>query len=131
MNEDSGLKMKNRAKCKLCESILDFLDGDYLVCKCGELTLDGIHKKVICEKSDNNFVQVDDEGNEIVLNSHIELSGNSGNVGKSNKKELLSMLDQMISNVENLPQGAMLSPVTHYDYVSLMILLSSILKVEE
>lgn len=76
-------------------------------------------------------MEIDDQGNEIVLNSHIELSGISGELGKPNKKELIALLDEMIKNVENLPQGAMLSPVTHYDYVSLMILLSSILKVEE
>lgn len=120
--------MKNRAKCKLCGSILDFVDGDFLVCKCGEVTLDGIHRTVICDKSIANFMEVDDQGNEIVLNPHIELSSNSLHVGKPNIKELLSMLDEMISNVENLPPGAMISPITHYDYVSLMILLASIFK---
>jgi hypothetical protein len=49
---------------------------------------------------------------------------------KPTKKELIDMLDEMVINIEKLPQHAMMTPITHYDYCALMILLSSILKAE-
>ncbi len=50
---------------------------------------------------------------------------------KSTKKELLEALEQMIQNMENLPMGAMLSPVNHYDLVSVLILFSSLYKLDD
>lgn len=47
---------------------------------------------------------------------------------KPTKQELLEMLDEMIKNIERLPSYAMLTPITHYDHCSLLILLSSILR---
>lgn len=44
------------------------------------------------------------------------------------KQDLLSQLDMMIKNIESLPQHAMTLPINHYDFASLMILLSSILR---
>ncbi len=50
---------------------------------------------------------------------------------KLNKKELINMLEEMIKNVENLPVYAMTTPITHYDYCSLMILLLAVFKADE
>lgn len=47
---------------------------------------------------------------------------------KPNREELIGMLDEMISKIEEMPLFAMTSPITHYDQVALMILLSAILK---
>ncbi len=44
------------------------------------------------------------------------------------KKELIDMLDEMVKNIESLPPHAMLASITHYDYCSLIILLSAIFK---
>ena len=44
------------------------------------------------------------------------------------KKEMLAMLDEMIKSYENLPQVAMSKPVTHYDLLSVLLLVSSILR---
>jgi len=49
---------------------------------------------------------------------------------KMSKQDLLEMLDEMIKNIEGLPPGAMLTPITHYDHVSLLILLSALLKAD-
>jgi len=77
---------------------------------------------------------VDDLGNEIdvkvfedVSNSHIE---KEENVLKPDKKEQLIMLDEMIKNIEKLPENAMITPINHYDFCSLLILLSSILRAD-
>ena len=47
---------------------------------------------------------------------------------KPTKKELIELLDEMVANIENLPPHAMILPINHYDFCSLMILLSSIFR---
>lgn len=49
---------------------------------------------------------------------------------KPTKQEMLEMLDQMIKRIEDLPQQALYTPITHADFVSLLILLHSILSAE-
>lgn len=50
---------------------------------------------------------------------------------KLTKKELIDELDALIARSDDLPQHAMLSPITHADYYSLMLLLSSIFRAED
>lgn len=117
--------MKNRAKCKLCGSIIESLnDKDMVECQCGEISLyDGT--KVWCKSKDiGNLVMVDDEGNEIVVVDR-------NNSSKPNRKELIDMLDEMVKNMENLPIQAMSSYINHYDFASSLLLISSILRAED
>lgn len=51
-------------------------------------------------------------------------------VQKPNRSELIEMLEEMNRNIEKLPLYAMNSPITHYDFSALLILLSAILKAE-
>ncbi len=120
--------MRNRAKCKLCETIIEsFHTTDLVPCKCGEIFVDG-GNGLKCGANDwNNFLRVDDLGNEIIVKVgdvkplYIESE-------KPSKEDLIKMLDEMVKNIEALPQEAMLTSVNHYDFCSLMILLSSIMK---
>lgn len=58
--------MRNRAKCKICEEILEsFHRHDYVTCKCGEISIDGGQDYWRCSAKDwSNFLRVDDNGNE-------------------------------------------------------------------
>ena len=113
--------MINRAKCKLCESIIEsFCEGDYVECKCGEIAVDGGDKLRCSAKDFKNFLRVDDEGNEIVV--HVR------EPGKQTKEDFLKMLEEMIKNIENLPTHAMTAPINHYDFVATLILLLNIFK---
>lgn len=47
---------------------------------------------------------------------------------KPSKKELIDMLDEMNTNIEKLPPHALLTPINHYDFSALLILLSAIFK---
>jgi hypothetical protein len=47
---------------------------------------------------------------------------------KITKRDLIDELDRMIENIERLPATAMLNPINHYDFTSLLILLSTILR---
>ncbi len=124
--------MRNRAKCKLCKQILEsFHEYDYVSCKCDEISISGGNIRYECAAKDwNNFVRVDDFDREIPVTvkyedkeSHLEV-----NDSKPSKNELINMLDKMILDIENLPDSAMLTPVNHYDLMSLLLLLSSLFK---
>lgn len=41
------------------------------------------------------------------------------------QEELLDVLNEMIKNIEQLPPHAMILPINHYDFCSLMIWLSA------
>lgn len=138
--------MRNRAKCKLCNSIIEsFHSSDLVNCKCGHIFVDG-GNALLCGASNwDNFLRVDDECNEIIVKvqekenlSKYDIADREpyptdeeySNSNKPTKKEMLSILDDMIKSYENLPQHAMLNPITHADFCSLLLLLSSILRVE-
>lgn len=133
--------MKNRAKCKLCEEIIEshFLE-DNVSCKCGEISISGGELKNWCAaKNWENFLRIDDEGNEVVPKIVIKpLSDLLDDPDvkplyneKPTKEEMVEMLDKMIKSIEDLPQQAMTLPVNQYDLLSFMLLISSILKEKE
>lgn len=125
--------MRNRAKCKLCQSIIEsFHSTDLVNCKCGHIFVDG-GSAMLCGASDwNNFLRVDDEGNEIIIKvKSKEEAKEIEPIHKPTKKELIDMLDEMCKNIENLPPQAMTLPINHYDYCSLLMLLSSILRSDD
>lgn len=130
--------LKNRAKCKLCQSVIEsFHRHDFVTCKCGEISVDGGDQYMKCSARDwRNFLRVDDQGNEIVVTVKDAPDTDTGEKTLPEEKhkptrfELLDMLSELIKNIESLPQGAMTTPVTHYDLLSSLMLLSEILRSE-
>lgn len=126
--------MKNRAKCKLCKSIIESMHPtDHVTCKCGEISVDACDAMVCFAKDWSNFLRVDDLGNEIIVTVKQDKTASDAGLiddisTKPDKEELLRMLDEMIKNIENLPQHAMITPVNHYDFASALILLSSLFR---
>jgi hypothetical protein len=116
--------MRNRAKCKKCESIIESkAHNDQMHCKCGEISVNG-GEMLGCSAMDwNNFLRVDDEGNVIVPT--IQESA-----PKATRKDFLEALDEMIRRIEDMPPNAMVVSINHYDFVSLLVLLSSIFRCE-
>jgi hypothetical protein len=130
--------MRNRAKCKLCGYVIEsFTIKDFVSCHCGEISIDGGSEYYKAFAKDfNNFLRVDDEGNEIIVTvkekediiaAKVPCEGIS-DIQKPTRIELIDMLDEMAKAIERLPPGAMLQPITHYDHASLILLLSSILR---
>lgn len=123
--------MKNRAKCRICQDILEsFHRFDFVTCKCGEISIDGGNDTLWCSAKDfNNFIRVDENGHEILVKL-VDKPDNENPVepSKPTRKEQIEMLEAMIKNLENLPQNAMSLPVNHYDLYSFMLVISSILR---
>ena len=134
--------MRNRAKCKLCGDIIESMHThDYQLCKCGQIGVDGgkDYWRVLA-KDWANFIRLDDEGNEIVpviKDKEESVSDDSKDnkpeytPKKPNKKELIVLLEEMVKSYEGLPQNAMISPITHYDLLSVLMLLSALFKAED
>lgn len=122
--------MRNRAKCKLCKDIIEsFHRYDYVECKCREISVDGGDTMYKAGARDfNNFLRIDDDGNEIIVSVQDETIENKMDNIKPNREELLDMLDMMIKNYSDLPPQAMSIPITHYDLSSALLLISSILR---
>lgn len=143
-----------KAKCRLCSDVIESKHRhEYITCSCGEISIDGGKEYMHCRANDEkNFMLLDNEGNEIIpkkkqvpdptpdelihqeAQNQWEGKSYSNNIfptspsNKPTKSEMLSMLDEMIERIENLPQEARYAPVTHADHVSLMLLVVSLFR---
>lgn len=124
--------MRNRAKCRKCNCIVESINPyDWVYCECSEMGVSGGSDNYKCYASDfANFLRVDDENNEIVVTfKDIAVDSNeSSSVAALDRADLLNMLDEMIKNIEQLPEHAKLTSINHYDYNSLLYLLSAIFR---
>ena len=133
--------MRNRAKCKLCASVIESHHRyDWVGCQCGEITVSGGNDKYECSaKNWDNFLRVDDQDNvivpKVVSNDakeavKLQLSDNSV-ILQSNAisyAEKLSMLKEMVKNLDDLPQEIMMQPINHYDFYSFVAVIISLLE---
>lgn len=140
--------MRNRAKCKLCHSIIEsYHPEDYVTCRCEEIAVDGGLAMRCFARTWDNFLRIDDEGNEIVVKIEESSKYDIADMEpypfntprkcdvkplymteKPTRDSLLKELDTMIENIDKLPQHAKSGPVNHYDLGSSLILLSEILR---
>ena len=141
--------MKNRAKCKNCKDIIEsFHRTDYAHCQCHQISVYGGPDLMECSAMDwQNFLRVDDNGNEIQVTvqdgmklqdnaekdipKYMKLQNNTKmEIPRANKKDMVNILDELIKHIDSLPQHVMSTPITHYDYQTLLLLLSSLFKVD-
>lgn len=123
--------MNNRAKCKLCNSVIEsFHAADYVECKCGEIAVYDGEAMRCAAKDFGNFLRIDEKGNVINV-SLFEKKGDEFIVplpSQPSKAELLNMLDGIIESIERLPDEAKRQPVDLNYFASFVALLSSILR---
>ncbi len=120
--------MRNRAKCKLCNDIIEsFHATDYVICKCGEIAVDGGEALRCSAKDFANFLRVDDKNNEIPVKvqEKEQIEEKKEEQPTISKKDIIYAIDEMIKNIEKLPPQVLSEPISHYDFVSLLWLLST------
>lgn len=127
--------MRNRAKCLKCKSVIEsFHRYDFVSCSCGEISLDGGTDYLrVLAKDWANIVRIDDEGKEVpikVVDKEQVASEKLNDVNpldtpKPSKADKIAALKEMIKTYESMPQNAMISPCTHYDVLSVLLLLQS------
>lgn len=118
--------MRNRAKCKLCNDLIEsFHRHDYVACGCGEISLVGGLDYLGCgAKNWCNFLRVDDEGKEIT----VQVVEKREDIAREEQSSVLELIEGMIKGLEGLPQTAMETPITHYDFHSILLLLRRMTK---
>lgn len=129
--------MRNRAKCKLCNTVVEsFHEFDLATCKCGEVAVYGGAQipSVHCKKKEN-VILVDDNDNEIMPSSLTEKpKENATDLAEEppkevTKKELIEIYETMIKADANLPQQALHAPCTYADLYHFKLFLLDILKI--
>ena len=103
-------------------------------CRCGEIGVHGGSEQQKCIAGDwSNFLRVDDEGNEIVPKivdktpAKTPEESSEKVVTALTKKDHIDALTDILQQLDRLPDHAMMQPITHYDYYSLVALLRSAL----
>ena len=118
--------MRNRAKCKLCNEIIEStMRNDYVSCKCGEIAVDGGQEYSHCAaKNWPNFLRIDDSGNEIEIKV-VEKSETPASIpqAKLTRQECIELIkDQIrICDLDNAERAR--QPLTNYDLGSVLYLL--------
>jgi hypothetical protein len=132
--------MRNRAKCRLCEDIIESMHRhDYVRCKCEEIAVDGGDSYFRCAANNwENFIRIDDDGNEVIPKIEDKAKIDDSNdikeyitdelskVRITTKSDLINELKRMLSSEQELPNIAMTTAITHYDLISLLMLLVAI-----
>lgn len=129
--------MKNQAKCKLCNVIIESLDKDKIItCKCGEIAIDGGNEFYGAYARDFvNFLRIAEDGTAIEVKYIVKepsavIQQEEVPTNKLTRKELLDMLEENLKSMDNMPPHAMISPMTNYDYYAFGTLLLSIFRAE-
>jgi hypothetical protein len=128
--------MRNRAKCKLCLSIIEsYHSTDYVKCLCEEIAVDGGEALKCHAKDWVNFLRIDEDDKEVSItvkkSQQMNAESNENKQShdtKPNKDDIIALVDNMIKDFEALPQHAMNLPITHYDFMSLLMIISSFFK---
>lgn len=129
--------MQNKAKCKLCSDIIQsYHSTDYVICKCGEISLDGGDAmRCYATKDLANVIRIDDNGNEIIPKivdgnnaTYTSLSDKSVDDLELSSDALLDMLSDQIASYDRLPKDALYSPAMVTDMLSFMMIILAILK---
>jgi hypothetical protein len=112
--------MRNRAKCKLCNSIIESLHRyDYVKCACGEIAISGgLYELETSAKDYDNFLRVDDMGREISVeyrDPHETITETPNPPPLNTPRSLLNELKARLEADEKLPDQAHYMAVTHID----------------
>lgn len=132
--------MINRAKCKLCNKVIEsHLPDEVVYCTCGTIgVMDGLAMRTYCKDNrySEYFVRVDDLGNEIAVQYHdnphnIEEQESSKEPGKGPARDqLIERLEANINNILERPAHVLQSFVQTEHFLDFMIDILNILKKE-
>lgn len=120
------MTIRNRAKCKLCNSIIEsYHASDYVICECGEIALDGGDALRCYARSWENFLRIDENNKE----TEVKIVGEESPYDlKIDRDSLIEELERMVKNIDQLPEEAKTLAVTQYEMSSLLSVIVAVLK---
>lgn len=124
---------RNRAKCKLCNEVIEsFVLNDYVECSCGEIAISGgSYKYLVFAKDWNNLLRVSELNEEIAVTEENKAEANAESAQEENGislKDVLYSLESAATGIRNLPLHAQTSYVTHLDHLSLIVVAHQLFK---
>jgi len=129
--------LRNRAKCKLCGYLIEsFHRYDYVSCECGEIAVDGgkEYYKVMAKNYDN-FIRIDDMGNEVPIkvldeadNSNNNTNSDNDIINDSDKLSPFQTFVAMKENLDALPEFVKDEKISYRELSSILAVLIEILK---
>ena len=122
--------MRNRAKCRLCDDILESLNKDDIkICSCGQIAICGGSDELKGKAKDPaNFIRINDDDSEVITEIENASTPTPSDTSPPSRDELLDMLKDFISAAEELPNHVKISFSTESDLQALRKLVYSILR---
>lgn len=126
-------KMRNRAKCKLCQEVIESVHiYDRVICSCKEICINGGTQEFYSSaRNFCNFLRVDDNDNELEVQFD-DLDPDSSEIYPDKKENeassILKHVDHLIAELEQQNPSLMSIPMNQYDCLSILLLLQSTLK---
>lgn len=124
--------MRNRAKCKLCEDIIESSGTEWVSCSCSHIGIGGGEKYYGTVAVDyTNFLRIDDDGNEIPVTyvekepakQQVEQAAEEEPTYTLTKQDKIDSLKGILDAINNVPPDRF---ITHYDYHQSLCLIISI-----
>lgn len=117
--------MRNRAKCKLCDDIIESLAlTDLQMCKCGEIGVEGGSQLFrTYAKNYDNFLRVKDD--DTVIKVTVQKKEEKQPL---TKEEKIQEIEYFIEKLEDLSPEALSAHATNYDILAIAYLLKLIIK---
>lgn len=132
--------MRNRAKCRLCNDIIESKHNqDHVSCSCGQISIDGGSEYYRCLAIDwENFIRIADDGSEVEVK--IENSPDKDHEDKAKeaikdkrmtRDELIQHLKDHLTHAETLPPHVKQSFCTYMDLDAAISLIYAIVSAKE
>lgn len=123
--------MRNIAKCKLCNTIIEsFHSTDYVECQCGEICVKEGAAMKCAAKSFKNLVRIDDNNREIdVVFKEKDIPKLESD--EPTKKQLIEMMELLVQNYTEMHSQALRSFCTNSDIAAALMIILSIFKKHE
>lgn len=120
--------MRNRAKCKKCEDVIESkFKNDFVKCSCDEIWIDGGQEYYRAGANDySNFLRIDEDDKEVPVRFIDDPTKEEPPVVMDMNNPMRA-LDDLIQRYENLPPDEMLKPITQYDQYSFLLLFREML----
>jgi hypothetical protein len=121
--------MRNRAKCALCHTVIEsVLATEHVLCPCGEIGVAGGQQMLFkAYTSDDNFIRIDDDGNEIkpelakAKESAEKLLVNMDDLG-----QIIKDMGTIVESLESLEDYSMRLPLNQYDLLTVLRLVKRV-----
>lgn len=125
--------MRNRAKCKLCSSIIESLTKeDHISCECGEIEISGGNEAFLIKAKDfTNFIRIAEDDSEIkpvIMEKKKEQLPLPAEMQEQKITQTAAIFKEMVQRLERMKIEELTSPMSHQDFLYFLYLFADFLE---